>query len=271
MSFNFKTFAAVGALIGTLALVGCDQKAKDPNHIKVGVIVGAEQQVAEVAKQVAKDKYGLDVELVTFNDYVLPNEALSKGDIDVNAFQHKPYLDQQIKDRGYKLTPVGNTFVYPIAGYSKKIKSLDELQNGAQVAIPNDPTNLGRSLLLLQKVGLIKLKEGTGLLPTSLDVVENTKNIKLVELEAPQLPRSLDDQQIALAVINTTYASQINLTPEKDGIFVEDKDSPYVNMIVAREDNKDAENVKKFVQAYQSDEVSAAANKIFNGGAVKGW
>ncbi|WP_338561340.1 MetQ/NlpA family lipoprotein [Erwinia sp. E_sp_B04_7] len=271
MSFNFKTFAAVGALIGTLALVGCDQQEKDPNHIKVGVIVGAEQQVAEVAKQVAKDKYGLDVELVTFNDYVLPNEALSKGDIDVNAFQHKPYLDQQIKDRGYKLTSVGNTFVYPIAGYSKKIKSLDELQNGAQVAIPNDPTNLGRSLLLLQKVGLIKLKEGTGLLPTSLDVVENPKNIKLVELEAPQLPRSLDDQQIALAVINTTYASQINLTPAKDGIFVEDKDSPYVNMIVAREDNKDAENVKKFVQAYQSDEVNEAANKIFNGGAVKGW
>lgn len=269
--FNFKTIAAVGALIGSLALVGCDQKEKDPNHIKVGVIVGSEQQVAEVAKKVAKDKYGLDVELVTFNDYVLPNEALSKGDIDVNAFQHKPYLDQQIKDRNYKLVPVGSTFVYPIAGYSKKIKSLDELQNGAQVAIPNDPTNLGRSLLLLQKVGLIKLKDGIGLLPTVLDVVENPKNIKVVELEAPQLPRSLDDQQIALAVINTTYASQINLTPAKDGIFVEDKDSPYVNLIVAREDNKDAENVKKFVEAYQSDEVSEAANKIFNGGAVKGW
>jgi D-methionine transport system substrate-binding protein len=271
MSFNFKTFAAVGTLIGTLALVGCDQKEKDPNHIKVGVIVGAEQQVAEVAKQVAKDKYSLDVELVTFNDYVLPNEALSKGDIDVNAFQHMPYLDQQIKERGYKLTPVGNTFVYPIAGYSKKIKFLDELQNSAQVAIPNDPTNLGRALLLLQKVGLVKLKEGTGLLPNSLDVVESPKNIKLVELDGPQLPRSLDDQQIALAVINTTYASQINLTPEKDGIFVEDKDSDYVNIIVAREDNKDAENVKKFVQAYQSDEVNAAANKIFNGGTVKGW
>ena len=268
MAFNFKTFAAVGALIGSLALVGCGQDEKDPNHIKVGVIVGAEQQVAEVAQKVAKDKYGLDVELVTFNDYVLPNEALSKGDIDVNAFQHKPYLDQQIKDRGYKLVSVGNSFVYPIAGYSKKIKSLDELQPGSQVAIPNDPTNLGRSLLLLQQVGLIKLKEGVGLLPTSL---ENPKNLKIVELEAPQLPRSLDDAQIALAVINTTYASQIGLTPAKDGIFVEGKESPYVNLIVAREDNKDAENVKKFVQAYQSDEVYEAANKIFNGGAVKGW
>lgn len=192
----------------------------------------------------AKEKYGLDVELVTFNDYVLPNEALSKGDIDVNAFQHKPYLDQQIKDRGYKLVAVGNTFVYPIAGYSKKIKSLDELQPGSQIAVPNDPTNLGRSLLLLQQVGLIKLKDGVGLLPTSLDIVENPKNLKIVELEAPQLPRSTDDAQIALAVINTTYASQIGLTPAKDGIFVEGKESPYVNLIVAREDNKDAENVK---------------------------
>ncbi|PIN65179.1 methionine ABC transporter substrate-binding protein MetQ [Klebsiella pneumoniae] len=255
MAFNFKTFAAVGALIGSLALVGCGQDEKDPNHIKVGVIVEAEQQVAEVAQKVAKEKYGLDVELVTFNDYVLPNEALSKGDIDVNAFQHKPYLDQQIKDRGYKLVAVGNTFVYPIAGYSKKIKSLDELQPGSQIAVPNDPTNLGRSLLLLQQVGLIKLKDGVGLLPTSLDIVENPKNLKIVELEAPQLPRSLDDAQIALAVINTTYASQIGLTPAKDGIFVEGKESPYVNLIVAREDNKDAENVKKFVQAYQSDEV----------------
>ncbi|WP_038884442.1 MetQ/NlpA family lipoprotein [Serratia marcescens] len=271
MSLKFKSIAAIGALIGTLALAGCGQDEKNPNHIKVGVIVGAEQQVAEVAQKVAKEKYGLDVELVTFNDYVLPNEALRKGDIDLNAFQHKPYLDQQIKDRGYKLVPVGSTFVYPIAGYSKKIKSLDELKDGSQIALPNDPTNLGRSLLLLQKVGLIKLKDGVGLLPTVLDVTENSKNLKLVELEAPQLPRSLDDQQIALAVINTTYASQIGLTPAKDGLFVEDKDSPYVNLLVAREDNKDAENVKKFVQAYQSDEVDAAANKIFNGGAVKGW
>ncbi|AJI95826.1 MetQ/NlpA family lipoprotein [Yersinia ruckeri] len=271
MSFKLKSIAAVGALIGTLVLTGCGQEEKDPNHIKVGVIVGTEQQVAEVAQKVAKEKYGLNVELVTFNDYVLPNEALSKGDIDLNAFQHKPYLDQQIKDRGYKLVSVGNSFVYPIAGYSKKIKSLDELQPGSQVALPNDPTNLGRSLLLLQQQGLITLKDGVGLLPTVLDVTGNPKNLKLVELEAPQLPRSLDDQQIALAVINTTYASQIGLTPAKDGLFVEGKDSPYVNLIVAREDNKDAENVKKFVQAYQSDEVNEAANKAFNGGAVKGW
>lgn len=271
MSFKFKTFVTVGALISSLALAGCGQEEKNPNHIKVGVIVGAELKVAEVAKQVAKDKYGLDVELVSFNDYVIPNEALSKGDIDVNAFQHKPYLDQQIKDRDYNLAIVGNTFVYPIAAYSKKIKTLNELQNGAQIALPNDPTNLGRSLLLLQKQGLIKLKDDVGLMPTALDVVENPKKLKLIELEAPQLPRALDDNQIILAIINTAYSSQIGLTPAKDGIFVEDKDSPYVNIIVAREDNKDSENVKKFIKAFQSDEVFKAADQEFKGGAVKGW
>jgi D-methionine transport system substrate-binding protein len=268
---KLKSIAVIGALLGSLALTGCGPKDKDVNHIKVGVIVGAEQQVAEVAAKVAKEKYGLDVELVTFNDYVLPNEALSKGDIDANAFQHKPYLDKQIQDRGYKLVSVGNTFVYPIAGYSKKIKSINDLKAGDQIAIPNDPTNLGRSLLLLQKQGLIKLKEGVGLLPTALDIIDNPKQLKLVELEAPQLPRSLDDDKIALAIINTTYASQIGLTPAKDGIFVENKESPYVNLIVAREDNKDAQNVQNFVKAYESDAVSDAANKVFNGGAVKGW
>lgn len=272
MNLTLNKILTASALIGLFALTGCDQKTQqDPNHIKVGVIAGAEQQVAETAKKVAKEKYGLDVQLVTFNDYVLPNEALSKGDIDANVFQHKPFLDQQIKDRGYKLATVGNTFVYPLAGYSKKIKNLSQLADGAQIAIPNDPTNLGRALLLLQNTKLITLKQGTGLLPTSLDIVNNPKHLKIVELEAPQLSRSLEDDKIALAVINTTYASQIGLTPAKDGIFVEDKNSPYVNLIVTREDNKTAENVKKFVEAYQSDDVAASADKIFNGGAVKGW
>ncbi|UMX82872.1 MetQ/NlpA family lipoprotein [Klebsiella pneumoniae] len=207
---------------------------------------------------------------MTFNDYVLPNEALSKGDIDVNAFSINRISISRLKTAAISwwlsVTPSSTD-----RGLFEENQSLDELQPGSQIAVPNDPTNLGRSLLLLQQVGLIKLKDGVGLLPTSLDIVENPKNLKIVELEAPQLPRSLDDAQIALAVINTTYASQIGLTPAKDGIFVEGKESPYVNLIVAREDNKDAENVKKFVQAYQSDEVYEAANKIFNGGAVKGW
>lgn len=150
---------------------------------------------------------------MTFTDYVTPNAALDDGSIDANAFQHKPYLDKQIADRGYKLAIVGNTFVYPIAGYSKQIKSVDELQDGARIAVPNDPTNLGRSLLLLQQQGLLKLREDVGLLATVRDIVENPKKLEILELDAAQLPRSLDD--VALSIINTTYASSINLTPEK--------------------------------------------------------
>lgn len=269
MTLKFKTLALVSALAGSLLLTACGQKEADSNKIKVGVISGAEEQVAEVAKKVAKQQYGLDVELVSFSDYITPNAALADGSLDVNAFQHKPYLDQQIADHGYKLAVVGNSFVYPIAGYSKKIKNVSELADGASVALPNDPTNLGRSLLLLQAQGLIKLKDGSGLNATLLDVVDNPKKLKLVELEAPQLPRSLDD--VDLAIINTTYASQIGLTPPKDGLFVEDKASPYVNLIVAREDNKDAENVQKFVKAFQTEEVYQAANEVFKGGVVKGW
>src|SRR5699024_385123 len=154
---KFNKLALLSVLLGAITLTACEKNDTTPNqqpavnkdnHIKVGVISGSEYELAEFVKQQAKDKYNLDVELVTFNDYVMPNEALSKGDIDLNAFQHKPYLDQQSKDRGYKLAVVGNTFVYPIAAYSKKIKRIDEITPGAKVAIPNDPTNLGRSLLL---------------------------------------------------------------------------------------------------------------------------
>ena len=129
MALQFKTLALVSALASSLLLTGCGQDDAQ-NKIKVGVISGAEEQVAEVAKKVAKEQYGLDVELVSFSDYITPNAALADGSLDLNAFQHKPYLDQQIADRGYKLTVVGNSFVYPIAGYSKKIKALSELKRG---------------------------------------------------------------------------------------------------------------------------------------------
>ncbi|MES4615458.1 MAG: methionine ABC transporter substrate-binding lipoprotein MetQ [Ewingella sp.] len=258
------------SLASALILSGCGPK-KDDNHIKVGISAGIDQPLWDTVKKVAKEKYNLDVEVVTFTDYVLPNSALSSGDIDANSFQHGPYLEKQIKERGYKLAAVGNTFVYPIAGYSRKIKSVSELKDGAQVAVPNDPTNLGRSLLLLQKQGLIKLKDNVGLLPTSLDIVENPKHLKIVEIEAPQLTRAIDDDKIDLAIINTNYSSQVGLTPAKNGLFVEDKNSPYVNIIVAREDNKDSQKVKDLVKAYQTDEVAAAADKIYHGDAVKGW
>lgn len=270
MSFKLKNiFTAVG-LASTLLISGCgDKDVVDNNKIKVGVIAGSEAQVAEIAAQVAKEKYDLDVELITFSDYITPNAALAEGSIDVNAFQHKPYLDQQIKDRDYKFAVVGNTFVYPIAGYSSKIKSLDELKEGDLIAVPSDPSNLGRSLMLLERQGLLVLKEGAGLGATVLDIVSSPKNLEIVELEAAQLPRSLED--VSLAIINTTYASSINLSPEKDGLFVEDKDSPYVNLLVAREDNVNDKNVQNFLKAYQTDTVYDGAMKIFKDGVVKGW
>ncbi|WP_350939510.1 MetQ/NlpA family lipoprotein [Vibrio metschnikovii] len=267
MMFSLKGLLAIAA--AAIVLTGCGEKAVDMNKIKVGVIAGAEEQVAEVAARVAKERYNLEVQLVTFSDYVTPNAALNDGSIDANAFQHKPYLDRQIADRGYKLAIVGNTFVYPIAGYSKQITTLDELATGSRVAVPNDPTNLGRSLLLLQQQGLITLRDDIGLLATVRDITDNPKNLRIMELDAAQLPRALDD--VALAIINTTYASSINLTPEKDGIFVEDKNSPYVNLLVARQDNVNAENVQNFLKAYQTDDVYKAASEIFHGGAVKGW
>ncbi|GGB41298.1 lipoprotein [Oceanisphaera marina] len=275
MKLGFKAFTTVSVLASALALAGCGEQAKDTAEetaakpLRLGVIAGAEEQVAEVAVKVAKEQYDLDVELVSFSDYVTPNVALSDGSLDINAFQHQPYLDKQIEDRGYDLIAVGNTFVYPIAAYSKVIKSLDELENGAKISVPNDPTNLGRTLLLLEQKGLIEVDDAVGLEATPLNITANPKELNIIELEAPQLPRSLDD--VALAVINTTYASQIDLLPGRDSLFVEDKESPYVNLIVARKDNQDDERIKTFVKAYQSEEVYQAALELFKGGVVKGW
>lgn len=273
MLFKFKNISLLLSIITSVTLFGCSGNSKkdDPNFIKVGVSAGPEFKIAQAAQKVAKEKYGLEVELVAFTDYVMPNEALNQGDIDANAFQHKPYLDEQARQRGYKLAIVGKTFIYPIAGYSKKIKNISELKPESTIIIPNDPTNGGRSLLLLQKYGLLKLKDGVGLLPKVTDIVENPKSLKILELEAPQLPRSLDDKEVVVAIINNTFAGQIGLTAKRDGIMVEDSDSPYVNLIVTREDNKDQEKIKKFVKAYQSDEVAKVAEIEFKGGQIKGW
>jgi D-methionine transport system substrate-binding protein len=268
----FNLFIAL-LILASFTLISCGSNAKkdDPNYIKVGVISGPEYRVAQVAKKVAKEKYGLEVELVQFNDYVMPNEALFQGDIDVNAFQTIPFLETQSKQRGYKFAIVGKTFVYPLAGYSKKIKNLNELQNGSTIILPNDAPNGGRALLLLEKAGLITLESGVGLLPTVNNIKENPKQLKILELEAPQLPRALDDKNVTIAIINNTFATSIGLTAERDGLFVENEDSPYVNVIVSREDNKDEPKVKKFVESYQSPEVAKAAEEEFKGSAIVGW
>lgn len=249
-------------------LCSCSKK-KNEHLIKVGVIAGREAELMETVTKVARDQFGLTVETVVFSDYVTPNIALADGSLDLNVFQHLPYLQAMVKDRGYALVPVGNAFIYPLAGYSQKIKQLSDLKEGATIALPNDPTNLARSLILLQKQGLLELRPEAGCMATQADVISNPKKLKFLELEAPQLPRSLQD--VDLAVINTTYASQINLFPLRDGLFVEEKDSPYVNIIVARENNRQEQKTQEFVKAYQSDAVLARALELFQGSALKGW
>ncbi|MEN2401485.1 methionine ABC transporter substrate-binding lipoprotein MetQ [Flavobacterium sp. MC2016-06] len=269
---NSKNSIITVILAGFFLLTSCgNSKKNDPHYIKVGVSSGPEFTVAQAAQKAAKEKFGLEVELIPFNDYVVPNEALSQGDIDVNAFQHLPYLQEQSRQRGYKLVVVGKTFLYPIAAYSRKIKSITELKDGSTIAIPNDPTNGGRSLLLLQKNGLITLKAGTGLLPKVIDIVGNPKKLNIIELEAPQLPRVLDDEKVSIAIINNTFSAQAGLIPSRDALFVESTDSPYVNLIVSREDNKNEEKVKQFVKAFQSPEVEKVAKEQFKEGVVKGW
>lgn len=269
MTFRFHSALLVSLAVAAVLTTGCRPRERGENHLRLGVIAGAEEQVAEVARRVAKERYQLEVELVVFSDYVAPNAALADGSIDANAFQHRPFLEQQSRDRGYRFAVAGNTFIYPIAGYSKRIGAVSELPDRARVAVPNDPTNLGRSLALLAREKLVTLRPGAGVNATVLDIVENPRRLRIVELEAAQLPRALPD--VDLAIINTNYAAQAGLVPTRDGLFVEDKDSPYMNLIVMREDNRDAAKVRTFVKAYQSEEVAAAAAAIFKGGAVKGW
>jgi len=247
---------------------GC-ARGQASNHLKVGIMSGGEERVAAVAAQVAKQRHGLDVELVTFSDYLMPNAALADGSIDVNAFQHAPFLSQQVEARHYPLSIVASTFIYPIAGYSQRLRSLADLKDGAQIAVPNDPSNLGRALKLLERQGLLTLRPEAGILPTVLDITANPRNLRIVELDAAQLPRVLPD--VDLAVINNNYAAQAGLAALRDGLMVEDKDSPYVNLIVARQDNRDDPRIGLWVASYQTEEVHAAAREAFNGGVVRGW
>lgn len=274
---NLKKLLGV-ALVSALALTACkDEKAQSAAPVKtekqaplkVGVMTGPEAQMTEVAVKIAKEKYGLDVELVQFTEYTQPNAALHSKDLDANAFQTVPYLEQEVKDRGYKLAIIGNTLVWPIAAYSKKIKNISELKDGATVAIPNNASNTARALLLLQAHGLLKLKDPKNVFATENDIIENPKNIKIVQADTSLLTRMLDD--VELAVINNTYAGQAGLSPDKDGIIVESKDSPYVNLVVSREDNKDDPRLQTFVKSFQTEEVFQEALKLFNGGVVKGW
>jgi D-methionine transport system substrate-binding protein len=260
---TLKSLLALAALAALTGPAGAQDKP-----IKIGVTAGPHAQIFEQVKKVA-EKDGLKIQIIEFSDYVQPNAALAAGDLDANSYQHKPYLDNQIKDRGYKFAPVGYTVNFPIGIYSKKVRSLAELKEGAKFGIPNDPTNGGRVLLVLQDQGLIKLKPDAGLRATPLDVVSNPKKIRFVELDAAQLPRSLDD--LDASAINTNYAILAGLHPGKDAIAQESAKSPYVNLIAVRERDKDKQWVSKLVKAYQSEPVRQFILTEFKGAVVPGF
>ncbi|MGQ3075503.1 MAG: MetQ/NlpA family ABC transporter substrate-binding protein [Ferrovibrionaceae bacterium] len=231
------------------------QPAAADGTLKVGVTAGPHAQILEVAKTLAA-RNGLKINIVEFSDYIQPNAALAQGDLDVNIYQHRPFLDQQVKDRGYKIVAVADTVVFPMGIYSKKVKKLDELKAGARIAIPNDPTNGGRALLLLEKVGLIKLDPKAGLKAGPADVTDNPRKLKIVELEAAQLPRALDE--VDAAAVNTNYALPAGLVPTRDAIAIETPESPYVNIIAVRQGDENKPDIKAFIQKTFQDSVVAA-------------
>ncbi|GLK87120.1 MetQ/NlpA family ABC transporter substrate-binding protein [Pseudomonas turukhanskensis] len=211
-------------------------------------------------------KEGVDLKVKVFTDYVQPNVQLVEKRLDANFFQHQPYLDEFNKNRGANLVTVVGVHVEPFGAYSSKYKKLDELPQGGTVAIPNDATNGGRSLLLLEKAGLIKLKDSHNILTTVKDISENPKGLKFRELEAATLPRVLT--QVDLALINTNYALEAKLDPKKDALVIEGSDSPYVNNLVARPDNKDSEAIQKLANALRTPEVKKFIEDKYKGAVV---
>ncbi|EKE67369.1 MetQ/NlpA family ABC transporter substrate-binding protein [Celeribacter baekdonensis] len=255
----------LATLTSLLALAAAATMAEE---IKVGVSPGEHAEIMEEVAKVAAPM-GLDIDVVEFSDYVIPNTALADGDIEANSFQHVPYLDNQMKDRGFDLVVVGTTITTPMGIYSDKIDDLATLEDGAKVAIPNDPTNGGRALLLLQDLGLVTLTDGTGLVPSPLDIEENPKGLKFLELDAAQLPRTLADADIA--IINTNYAIASGLSPKDDAIAMEKAENPYVNVIVVRKGDEDQPWVKTLVDAYHSDEVKAFIDNSYHGAVITSW
>jgi len=238
----------------------------EPVTLKVGATVVPHAEILEDVVKPALEKEGINLEVVVYEDYVQPNLNLEDGEIDANYFQHVPYLEQMVSERNLHLVPLVGVHIEPMGVYSKKITSLDELADGATVTIPDDPTNGGRALLLLEKAGLLKLKEDAGIEATVNDIAENPKNLNIKTLEAAMLPRTLDDADIA--VINTNYAMEAGLVPTKDALFIEESDSPYVNILVVREEDKDDENLAKLAKALISDEVKAYIEEKYEGAVV---
>jgi D-methionine transport system substrate-binding protein len=235
--------------------------------IKVGITAGPQAGIMDIVKANA-ERGGLRVQVVEFTDFIQPNAALAAGDIDANSFQHVPYLEQQIKDRGYKFTAIAQTLVAPIGIYATRIKSLAAFPEGGRFGLPNDPTNGARALLLLQKHGAIKLRPEAGARAGVLDVTDNPRKMRFIELAAAQLARSLED--VDAAAINTNFAIPAGLKPA-DAIAMEGPDSPYTNVIVVRTAEKDRPEFARLVAAYRSPEVKKYVEDTFKGAVIAAW
>lgn len=277
MKKNLKWIALASAgLLAAGLISGCGgEKKAEPAKteaakevtLKVGASPVPHAEILNTVKDtLAKD--GVKIEIVEFTDYVQPNMALDAKELDANYFQHKPYLEEFCKDRGLKLVSVGNVHLEPMSVYSTKVKSLEELPDGAHIAIPNDPTNGGRALLVLQSAGLIKLKDGAPITATPQDIAENKKNLQFSELEAPQLPRSLEDADAA--VININFALEAKLDPNQ-AIFTESKDSPYANIVAVREGDEKRPEIEKLMKALQSQQVKDFLAEKYKGQIISAF
>lgn len=259
-------------LVLTLAftlLAGCGSKTSESKKIVVGATPAPHAEILEAAKEVLKEK-GYELEIREFTDYVQPNLSLQSGDLDANYFQHTPYLNDFNAEQKTDLVPIASIHYEPLGIYPGKTKSLDDLKDGAQVAVPNDTTNEARALLLLEANGLIKLDPDAGLKATPKDIVENPKNLKFVEIEAAQLVRSLED--VDIAVINGNYAIQGGLNAMTDALAKEEKDSvaatTYANVLVVRKGDEDREDLKALAEALQSEEVRKFIEEKYEGAVV---
>lgn len=240
-----------------------DGQSTDGKKVVIGVSPAPHKEIAEKAKEILA-KNGIDLEIKEFDDYVTPNTSLEEKDIDLNFFQHIPYLENFNKERGTKIVSLGGVHIEPLGVYSKKYKSLDELKDGDEVIIPNDATNGARALKLLEENNVIKLKADAGLEATEKDIAENPKNLKFTPVEAATIPRAYEDA--AIAVINSNYALEANLSPKNDAIATEKAEgNPFANVIAAREADKDNETYKKVLEAFQSDEVKKYIEEKFEG------
>nr|WP_276934512.1 MetQ/NlpA family ABC transporter substrate-binding protein [Globicatella sulfidifaciens] len=270
-----KKVSVLALLAGLVApaTAFAEDKPFDGETVKVGVVSDDEIEVWEFVAELA-EKEGITLEVELFNDYVQPNVAVASGDLDLNAFQHVAYLEEWNKENDEDLQPIGYTYVSPLGAYSEKVSSLDELAEGAVVAIPNDPTNGGRALLLLEQAGVIEVDDAAGVLPTLKDITKNDKKLEFKELDAAQVAVSLPD--VDAAIINTNYALDHDLSIEEDAIFVDTEDlakvnEVYKNVVVTRKDDVENELYKHIVELYQSEEVAEKITEVTDGANVAAW